>query len=442
MLKNTSCKAILAALGLAMLICGCASDNTFSLGAVTVGMLFDDIEERATSLVESTENSANNVVNNAAYNAINTIRQLREEYKILLDLAFSELTTQQRMAFEGIEYQLDLLFSHIDDEHDRIDDTLDNLAIYLSDSIFVSDVPRITRFLTGTSVYTPVNTNPLTIRFRGKNLNHDKNNLIVTLSESIELKPVEMSDNHLSFLIDPDRIEGFASLDKMTLIPIEVSLFENVFLFVVNERKYKYRVRVLPNHLASVVIHYKELVPEVVERKKKEVGGPTGSFESGRTSRNSRNVSMTAYPDEGYRIDPNKVSIDSGISNRCSSAETRCSSTGNEDVGSGSCAIVSERGHAYRRVTCSYRLTMGFIQYKEVERVIAHQTDPMPLTYDKPLAWDIPEGKTFSRIEAQLFDGRTVMYEQGTKGPILKFSLDAASRTIMISHNLDLDELN
>ena len=103
--------------------------------------MLDEIEQKAISVIDNAQNAANNTINNAAYNTINTAVQIREEYKDALHLTVAELTTQQRIAFEGIESRIEQLFTNIESEHDRIDDTLDNIATYLSDTIFLSDEP-------------------------------------------------------------------------------------------------------------------------------------------------------------------------------------------------------------------------------------------------------------------------------------------------------------
>ena len=429
---------LIAVIALLTVLHGCAHQRFFA--ANTVGWLLDDLETKATAVIDNSQNAANNVVNNAAQNAIGTLAQAREIYKDALHLTKKELTTQQRMAFEGIESRIDQLFTNIESEHDRIDDTLDNIATYLSDTVFSSSAPRISRFLSSIAVHGSSIDSPLFIKFRGKNLNDKRNRLTVHLHTPFELEPVEISDSLLSFSLNVDRIKEFASNQNLTLIPIEVSLFEDGFLFFPNEKVYKYQVRVIPNKIASATIHYKQTIKVVVDRKEKAFGGPTGSFRSGRTSRRFRNVSMNTYPDEGYQID-RIVGFDWGGSDHCSGGSTRCTHGIVDGVAGAKCTIATERGRG-GRVTCSYALSMTIEQYKEEERNISFQSDSMDIRYDEPAVWSVPDDHLFSHLELVLFDGRTVIFEREEADRFIRFSLDQATGTIVLSHNLDLSELN
>ncbi len=159
-----------------------------------VAMLYvlDEIEEKAQNLIDDSQNATNNVVNNAAYNIVNSVVQVRQEYEEALEKTSEELTRQQRIAFEGLYSRVNQIFNNIKDEHTKMDDTLDNLANYLSDTIFVSDEPRISRFLSNMAVSGSVVKSDLLIQFRGKNLNHEKNKLSADSgSKKLELQPSE-----------------------------------------------------------------------------------------------------------------------------------------------------------------------------------------------------------------------------------------------------------
>lgn len=426
----------------------CASLFLFSLNAnaglttgVTMGALLDELEHKASGIISDGQNAADNVVNNAAYNAINTIAQVRSEYEGALKKTSDELTKQQRMVFEGLESRIGLLFTNIESEHNKIDDTLDNLAIYLSDTVFLSDEPRISRFLSSIAVHGSSSDTPLLIKFRGKNLNHKKNYLIARLHEDVEVSPSEIADNQIAFTLTRDQIEKFSSNRKLTLIPIEINIYEDSFIFFSKKKTYKYHVRVVPNYIANAVIHYKEKVTVVTDRQNKTVGGPSGSFKSGRTSRRSKDVSMNAYPDDGYKINTGTASLDWGGSDHCSGGSTRCTTSPSSNIAKASCSIASERGRG-GRVTCSYGLRMSFQQYKEEEQINSFNTEELKVSYDSPLSWSIPNGKYFDRLELSLFDGRTIILENEARTKLVKFSLDQSSGTAVLSHNLRVDVLN
>ncbi len=408
---------------------------------ITMGVLLNELEQKANNIISNGQNAADNVVNNAAYNAINTIAQVRSEYENALKKTSDELTKQQRMVFEGLESRIDLLFTNIESEHDRIDDTLDNLAIYLSDTVFLSDEPRISRFLSSISIHGSSSDTPLLIKFKGKNLNHKKNRLIAKFNEDVEIEPSEISDNQIAFTLTREQIEEISSNSKLTLIPIEIQIYEDSFIFFSKKKTYKYHVRVVPNQIANAVIHYKEKVTVVTNRRNKTVGGPTGSFKSGRTSRRSQNVSMNAYPDDGYKINTGTVSLDWGGSDHCSGGSTSCTTSPSSNVAKASCSIASERGRG-GKVTCSYGLRMTFQQYKEEEQINSFNTEELNVSYDSPISWNIPSGKYFDRLELSLFDGRKIILESESSTNLVKFSLDQASGTVVVSHNLKVDTLN
>lgn len=411
---------------------------------VTMLYVLDEIEKKAQALIDESQNATNNVVNNAAYNIVNSVVQVRQEYEEALEKTSEELTRQQRVAFEGLYSRVNQIFNNIKNEHTRIDDTLDNLANYLSDTIFVSDEPRISRFLSNMAVSGSIVESDLLIQFRGKNLNHEKNKLSVDSgSKKLEIQSSERSDNSLSFTIPRSFIENHSNDTSLSLIPIQISLYEDYWIFFSEEKTYKYHVRVLPNRLASARIFVKQTKKAEIERREKQAGGPTGSFDSGRSSRRRRNISMNAYPDNGWKIDTRTVRRNLSLSNRCSSRETRCSDISSSPTQANlNCSIVTERGHGYRRVTCSYALSMSFQQYREEDKTEVSELAAKELQYDSPVTWNIPNGKTFDRIELTLFNDRKVIYEKEVSNQILSLSVDPDSKTVILGQNLEIDELN
>ena len=55
--------------------------NAGLTASITIGALLDELEHKANSIISNGQNAADNVLNNAAYNAINTIAQVRSEYE-------------------------------------------------------------------------------------------------------------------------------------------------------------------------------------------------------------------------------------------------------------------------------------------------------------------------------------------------------------------------
>lgn len=404
--------------------------------------VLDEIEEEAQNLIDDSQNAANNVVNNAAYNIVNSVAQVRQEYEDALEKTSEELTRQQRMAFEGLYSRIDQIFDSIKNEHTKIDDTLDNLANYLSDTIFVSDEPRISRFLSNMAVSGSVVKSDLLIQFRGKNLNHEKNRLSIDSgSEKLGMQPSERSDNSLSFTVSRSFIDNHSSDTHLSLIPVKISIYEDYLIFFTKEKTYKYNVRVVPNQLASARLFVRQTRTIEAERAGKNVAGPTGCFRSGRTSRRSRDVSMNAFPDPGWEIDTRTVLPNSGITDHCSSEYTRCGTSPSPTAVNLNCTIVSQRGVG-ARVTCCYGLRVNFSQYREEDETEVSNLAPQKFKYDSPATWTIPDGKTFDRIELLLFDGRELVYEKEESNQLLSLSVDPDSNTVILQQNLAIDELN
>ena len=85
---------------------------------------------------------------------------------------------------------------------------------------------------------------------------------------------------------------------------------------------------------------------------------------------------------------------------------------------------------------------MTFEQYKEEERSMSFQSSALDIRYDAPAVWSIPDDHFVSHVEVVLFDGRTVVFEREGANGLVSLSLDQATGTAILAHDLDLDELN
>ena len=407
---------------------------------ITMGALLQEFEDSANRITLSASNAANNVVNNAAFNVINTVAQVRSEYEGALDKTSDELTVKQREIFEGLQSRIDQVFAGIDKGQDKLDNTLDNLAIFLSDSIFLSNEPRVSRFMSSMAVAKSIVETPLSILFKGKNLGHAKNSLHVETSDGHTLKPSTLADNEISFSLPRELINEISEPDRVKTIPIELSIHEPWFFFFTKQKSYLYKVRVIPNQLATAVVVSKEKKMVEVERKAKSVGGPIGSFRSGRTSRRNQSATMNGYPDSGWKIATDSLSTSWGGSDHCSGGSTQCTQGASPTVATYSCNVASQRGRG-GKVTCSYALSMNFNQFREEETVSEKPSDLLAVNYDQAVSWPIPSNQIFDRIEATLFDGRKVIYEAEEENDLLKVSIDPASGTVLLTQNLTINEL-
>jgi len=281
---------------------------------------------------------------------------------------------------------------------------------------------------------------PLSILFKGKNLGHAKNSLHVETSSGHTLMPSTLADNEISFSLPRELINEISEPDRVKTIPIKLSIHEPWFFFFTKQKSYLYKVRVIPNQLATAVVISKEKKMVEVERKTKSVGGPTGSFKSGRTSRRNQSASMNGYPDSGWEIATDSLSTSWGGSDHCSGGSTQCTQGASPTAATYSCNVASQRGRG-GKVTCSYALSMNFNQFRVEEKVFEHPSDLLAVNYDEAVSWPIPSNHIFDRIEVTLFDGRKVIYESEEVNDLIKVSIDPASGTVLLSQNLTINEL-
>lgn len=225
---------------------------------ITMDVMLQEFENTANQTILSAKNATNNVVNNAAYNVINSVAQVRSEYESALNKTSDELTIKQREIFEELQVRISQVFKGTEEEQNNLDNSLDNLAIYISDSIFLSDEPRVSRFLSSLTVAESKVPSPISILFKGKNLNHPKNKLIVKIDNNIVLDPVTLGDDEIKFSLPRDVVNENANTNRVTKIRCELVLHGKWWVFFSKEKKYFYEVGVLPNNLAKAIIVVKE----------------------------------------------------------------------------------------------------------------------------------------------------------------------------------------
>ncbi|HCE2475702.1 TPA: hypothetical protein NGT97_001350 [Vibrio parahaemolyticus] len=240
-----------------LLFVSTSSFATLPVG-ITMDVMLQEFEDSANQTILSGTNAANNIVNNAAYNLIHSVAQIREDYEGALDKTSEELTIKQRQIFEGIQSRMQQVLRGIENEHDNIDDSLDNLAIYLSDSIFLSDEPRVSRFKSSIAVANSKLLSPMSIVFRGKNLNHPKNKLTLKLESNLTLEPKTRSDNEIIFSLPRNIIDQYYNSNAVTKLSFELILNEDWLFLFTKDKTYAYQVTIVPNNLAKATIVVKE----------------------------------------------------------------------------------------------------------------------------------------------------------------------------------------
>lgn len=415
-----------------------ASTSSYALftEAMTVKMLLDGLEQQANAILNNAKYSANGIVNNGAYNVINTVHQVRYDYEEVLNKTSKELTEQQRQFFEGLDGKITLFFDSVEAEHNKVDNTLDNLAIYLSDTMLMSKEPRISRFLSSTGICNQEKSKPITIKFRGKNLHHKKNALVV---KNERISPLDMGDNTISFILPSSLIAANCATDDVTLIPMEIELHKRS-IFGSAMKNYKYAVRLIPNDLAFAIVTTKAEQLSVSNEQIITRGGPTGSVSAHTLGgRRCNHPSFNAYPDDGYVIDTSSVrAFFNHRSDHCSGQHSRCSANPSSRVAYVDCTICSESGPS---ATCSWGAGVQFKQQKMEPITIFQSSERFPVLYNKPVVWSIPNNMKFSHVQLTYFDGTEVIYEKESMDSLIKVSFDPASKTVVISHNLNIDQL-
>lgn len=393
---------------------------------VTAGMLLSEIENAARQTIKEAERSANNVTNNAAYNLLIAVQQLRQEYEASLEKTSATFTKHEKQVFEGIEFQSRQIFDRISNQHEKLDNSLDVFATYLSDVAFVSDEPRISRLMSDTYIFGSLNTSHLSIEFRGKNLNHEEN---VISMKGNKITPLQRSDNKLSFRIPESALVGLGFENKGGVLPITVHINKRKWLFLDEEKTYLYRINIVPNEIATVNVSFSRTLTRKVDFRAKSQSGAAGSIKSGKLTRRSGSATFNAVPTSGYFVAEDKpASVDWHGSDDCS-GRTSCGTSTSKNQVSASCNIVTEKGG---KVTCHYRLEVKFTEYRNEQYVERKKIEGLTLRGNSDLSINAPEGFQFEKLEMVLFTGKRIIHEKPYSGHLYLFERDIQDQSILI----------
>jgi len=408
----------------------------------TVEDVLDGFERQANDFVIRYGAYSNHKQKNAALNVLSILEQVREIYRDNLLVKKADQRQIMQTHFDGFTSRLSSLLEIIRHDSDKINSKLANLAHFVSNTIFVGDMPRVARFLSNIGVFGSTQGNELKIKVEGVNLLSASSKVYMTLGQTPLIEPSEITNEYFIFSInDPVQLGEFENDEDPRLIPIEVSIIEEDYLFFTKTKKYQFQVRMVPNKIASAVINFNGDEDVYLGHKSKKVKGPEGSFQSGRYSTRFRKFTMKAYPDKGYEINPKTLRFDWGESGACNRVKTRCAVSLKNNTSEASCSIASSRGEGVR-LACGYALSMSFEQYKVEKRASEYETDSLVVSYDTPIKWTLPKGKSLDNVELVLRDGRKVTLDETTSAEEVAFSFNKSSRTLMVSNSINLESLN
>ncbi len=406
--------------------------NALATGA-TMSFVLNEIEDKAKSIIAEFENSSNNFINNGVFTLLHTVDQLKEDYADVLHKTSNELTRHEKQIFEGIETQSNNLFKSIKEEHDRIDDSLDNLAIYLSDTIFVGDEPRISRFLSNTFVHGNNTIDKFKVVIKGKNLNHEDNHIIMSQKK---ITPIVKADNQLVFEFDRRLIDSLTFDNKLVHLPIKLYVHEDTFLWFTKDKEYKYIINVIPNDIATIAVKYIQDRTRKINQHRVTKHGSSGSFKSGRTSRRHRHVVSNYYPDNGYLVDTNQpIHVNYNGSDHCSGGSSRCGASSTKNAVKADCNLATERGRG-GRVTCSYRIDSNFSQYK-LEHYTSTETKQATLKSNRDLLFEPTEGYEFNSVILEYFDGTQKVHTTDYSNNLYSIKKDIQNHNVIIKSNVN-----
>lgn len=108
--------------------------------------MLDAFESTANNILNKAEYSMNSVINNAALNMLHIVGTVETTYKELLKETGKELTKQQSDFFNGLNNSLNNLTETIENEHNRVDQSLREVGVYLSNTILSNKESHISTF--------------------------------------------------------------------------------------------------------------------------------------------------------------------------------------------------------------------------------------------------------------------------------------------------------
>lgn len=270
--------------------------------------MLDAFESTANNILNKAEYSMNSVINNAALNMLHIVGTVETTYKELLKETGKELTKQQSDFFNGLNNSLNNLTETIENEHNRVDQSLREVGVYLSNTILSNKESHISTFNFPQIIRNKSNVD-VKLVFRGVLVN-DTSNYITINGKQLKPDFRNSTATELIYLIDKQFFLEGDDCPSLSKRQIEFNCFYKQGFFKKKKlKKYYFYIIVLPEVFGTSTIKYKSLSNKV-EEKHIELKSVVSCEASGsRTNRGRCNGAKNVYPvdaNEGWKIDRTK----------------------------------------------------------------------------------------------------------------------------------------
>jgi hypothetical protein len=403
-------------------LCGASAFGQDPVKVLAIGGILNELRSTAESIINNVDYTVNKNVNVAALNVLNVISQFETTYSSMLDKTTNELSKQKQQLFNGLETQIKKVFDDIEKANENIDNSLENLSLYLSGTVFGDKVPRITKFNFGTMIRGI--DDKIIIQFKGVCLNSPKNYLKIN---GKKMKPIEYSDNTLKFSVNTADFKDYYNQEPKVI-------FENIELFcaykkcLLNKNKsYKFAVQTLPKKLGIFTFEY---VVKNTERiiENKTVGH--WRIESKSSSRNkSENRNFAVFPDNGFRINTDSIKI--WMIERTGSCKGCRINVINQSQTGYTVDAHIEAKRYYR--WCRVDVYSSFQQYRDSENnaTIYSKEEDLDAQIDK--SFDLQENTDyFKRLVVTLFNGKKYILTKSGKQDFVDLDVDLVNKIVTV----------
>ncbi len=401
---------------------------------VAIAVLLDELETKARSIIADAKYVFDSSVNNAAANVLNSIQQFKDAYSDVLQKTSKELVGQQEMAWDGLEKSINLIFYRIEKEHDKIDDSIDNLALHLGHTLLGDKIPRITRF--SSPIVVRNIGNQYELAFEGVFLNNMENYLEINKTH---YKPQELTDKSLKFLIPTQEFnnKNQGNAEQIMYQGLILKCFyKKGFLFIKNtmNKEYKYLVKSLPDKVGTFVVHYRTKDVKKVENQRAEkLEARCKSSYSG--SRGKSDVSKIFVPQNGYMIDINSINIVDNKSGDCSG--DKCTFDRKNVASSALQVDIHAETQKNPKVNCTYTVYVNFKEYKQIDELLEKNTQEQELLFSTPQTVALPNNtENFLYLSLKLFTGTEIVFDKGGIQEFAQMNYNAVTRLVTLRAKL------
>lgn len=395
----------------------------------SIGLALNELENTAKNILNDANYAFNDVVNNAAVNVLNSIQQFKDAYSDILGKTSNELTIQQQTAFYGLEKNVNNIFYNIREMNDRIDNSVDNLALHLGHTVVGDKIPRITYFSSPSIIRQKDNT--ILVEFKGVFLNDENNTLLVN---GKTIKPDQHTDKELKYLIPTSYFKAYNNKEpKLLFENIEIVCnYKTGWIWKDDKKKnYKYLIKTLPYKLGDIQYEYTVLD----EKKETKPRTEKWSFScksdyKGKKGKASKSVIVNA--EDGWLIDINSVKATWNGNSSCNSSARINVENKSSKAFKVSMNCVTDSKPLVR---CNYNGIVTFTQFRTVETDVIKSSDKIPMNSKSQLVYTLPSNtKHWNTVRVKLFNGEELVFTKSAKKGFVKVDFNKVSKVLSIEN--------